>query len=435
MHHQRWLVLFLAGIGWFLGPATCYAQLRPAELPRRPYVQIPFSEDLDGVLLDQVLKAQGFEGLKTILDKVQKNPAAFKLLQQNAPNLDVTDPKLRAEIEKLLHQQPELLKIDPEKAKAIERALKGAPSESGPAPAPKPTVKPPAAFSKSAPPRPLPQLPVQPLPPLGQRDATDDLLDRWVRDFMKEAERWEWGDLLRDSPALRDGLRELQDLVAKETSSANPLNNEGLGRLAKELQPKGGWDLSLKDLDWSRLRNLSLPSMPSWPRPRFRAPRFGGWGGGPRFDLGLPNLGAPAVGGGFAIGLMWVALIAVAALVLWQMLRQWSARAVQPAPPTWRLGPWPVDPATIASRAELVKAFEYLSLLRLGADARSWNHRAIAANLGQNGGPDEQRQLAADELASLYEQARYAPVADPLPASALASARRHLCFLAGVASA
>ena len=98
----------------------------------------------------------------------------------------------------------------------------------------------------------------------------------------------------------------------------------------------------------------------------------------------------------------------------------------------WNLGPWPVNPALVSTPAELIRAFEYLSLLRLGPDSRSWNHRAIAAHLGQTVPPDGRR--AADELAALYEQARYAPADDPLPADALSTARRDLCLLAGVAS-
>ena len=35
--------------------------------------------------------------------------------------------------------------------------------------------------------------------------------------------------------------------------------------------------------------------------------------------------------------------------------------------------------ARVADREELIRAFEYLSLLRLGEPARHWHHRAIAA--------------------------------------------------------
>jgi hypothetical protein len=98
-----------------------------------------------------------------------------------------------------------------------------------------------------------------------------------------------------------------------------------------------------------------------------------------------------------------------------------------------QLGPWPVDPTHVRTPAELIQAFEYLSLLRLGPDARSWNHRAIAAHLGARSSEDQRWRLAAEELASLYERARYAPAVDSLPADALVCARRDLCLLAGVA--
>src|SRR5581483_12253552 len=112
----------------------------------------------------------------------------------------------------------------------------------------------------------------------------------------------------------------------------------------------------------------------------------------------------------------------------------------------WRLGPWPVDPAAIKTREELIQAFEYLSLLNLGPAARNWNHLAIADGL-RNTRPSAVPSTAAlerstpasgaaaDELASLYEQARYAPPSDPLPDTALITARRDLCLLAGVSSA
>jgi hypothetical protein len=83
----------------------------------------------------------------------------------------------------------------------------------------------------------------------------------------------------------------------------------------------------------------------------------------------------------------------------------------------------------------LIRAFEYLSLLLLGPDARSQNHRTIAAQLGGPADEDAARHRAAQDLAAVYEQARYAPAAEPLSTAALASARRDLCFLAGVASA
>jgi hypothetical protein len=85
----------------------------------------------------------------------------------------------------------------------------------------------------------------------------------------------------------------------------------------------------------------------------------------------------------------------------------------------------------VASRADLVRTFEYLSLLRLGLPARAWNHREIAARLGG----DESQRRAAGLLADLYEQARYAPADEPLSPEALAEFRRDLGFLAGMTAA
>jgi hypothetical protein len=98
----------------------------------------------------------------------------------------------------------------------------------------------------------------------------------------------------------------------------------------------------------------------------------------------------------------------------------------------WQVGPWPIDPAKIASREDVVRTFEHLSLLHCGYEARAWNHLAIASELG---GDAQERRQAARQLAACYEQARYAPANEAMPAESIAAARRELCFLAGVASA
>jgi hypothetical protein len=138
---------------------------------------------------------------------------------------------------------------------------------------------------------------------------------------------------------------------------------------------------------------------------------------GPVENSGWPLLLWALVGLGFGIAL-WRALA-------WQQSR--TARAAD----TWKLGPWPVDPAAVATREELVRAFDYLALLRLGPTARSWNHLEIAARLGAEG----RRRTPATRLALLYEQARYAPPGEPVSEADLAAARRHLCLMAGVPAA
>ena len=105
----------------------------------------------------------------------------------------------------------------------------------------------------------------------------------------------------------------------------------------------------------------------------------------------------------------------------------------------------------VATREEVIRAFEYLSLLRLGPAARNWNHRTIACQLANPSepGPASARLFsqrlgrsgrvsglaeAAQTLADVYEKARYAPASDDLPSSALAAARTELCLLAGVSA-
>jgi hypothetical protein len=126
---------------------------------------------------------------------------------------------------------------------------------------------------------------------------------------------------------------------------------------------------------------------------------------------------------------IWIAIGIVAVAAVWKLLADRRAARTAAGLSGWRLGPWPVDPAQVTTREELIRAFEYLSLLRFGRAARSWNHRAIAGRWG------DQSAEAAQHLATLYEKARYAPPADPLPDDAVRDARRDLCLLAGVATA
>jgi hypothetical protein len=168
---------------------------------------------------------------------------------------------------------------------------------------------------------------------------------------------------------------------------------------------------------------------PSVRKPEWSSPR-------------MPSMGAPGMSGaggpgeGTLIGLLWIVLAAIVLVVLWRYFASPRKAAVQAEQAVWQLGPWPVNPAEVATRQDLIRAFEYLSLLLLGPAARVWNHREIAGRLGEKASDAElERRHAANHLASLYEQARYAPPHEPLPDSELSGARRDLCLLAGVASA
>jgi hypothetical protein len=87
-----------------------------------------------------------------------------------------------------------------------------------------------------------------------------------------------------------------------------------------------------------------------------------------------------------------------------------------------------VDPHRLASRQDVVAAFEHLSVLICGPVAKTWTHTTIAGALSELATAEPRRALM---LARLYELARYTPVEEPLTTAELAEARRLVCRLAG----
>jgi hypothetical protein len=232
---------------------------------------------------------------------------------------------------------------------------------------------------------------------------------------------------LGDSPVWRDALHDLSvaTLDSIDPDTAGSLRGDDLdrrfGQWNDSLREVNGWTQPLRET----FRDLGLPSWSS-----IRPARAGsGWGRMPSF--GSPNIGAPTVkaaGSGAAVA--WVVLAAALAGLLWQVAKHYRKSLAVGVDEAWRLGPWPVPPGGVASRDEIVRAFEYLALLHFGRESRSWNHREIASRLGGN---EPARRQAAAELADVYERARYAPAAEPIAEQALLAARRALCLLAGVA--
>jgi hypothetical protein len=430
---RPWLCVLLTALGGLLGPWPARAQQKSADPPPRQYVAVPFVPDLDGALDDQLRNASGEAALKLLLDIIKKDPGIFRLNGQNLADADFNDPRLRKTLEKLFNE-PERMGIDPEQKKVLQQNQPFIQQKLGlPKPAAEsktPTKIPPPPQQREAA-SPLPTHREGPVGPDLERILGDDLLARWTKDFMREADRWEWDDLVKESPAIQSGLRDLNQLFTEKAGTPR-FTGDTLRRWAEALRPKGGWNSSLPDLGWARPDSLSLPALP---RPGFRLPGSRSLGGVRPPRIGFPRMGAPALGRGFGQGALWMAVLALAGLTVWLVVRHWTAAARGRPSSSWQLGPWPVDPAQVATPAELIQAFEYLSLLKLGPDARSRNHRALAAGLADQEGADAGRRLAADELAGLYERARYAPALDSLPPATIASARRALCLLAGVGCA
>lgn len=159
------------------------------------------------------------------------------------------------------------------------------------------------------------------------------------------------------------------------------------------------------------------------------SPPGSSWGGGSGSGSGF---GTPSAGSLGTVGIVILSLIAavVIGLFIWKVLPVLrEGYAPRPLPGH---GPWPVDPRSIRTREQLVKAFEYLSILECGDQARSWNHVTIADALRQLV-PDS--AAYADALGRLYSVARYTPEAEPIDAVTIAEARGYLCQLARVSPA
>ena len=283
-----------------------------------------------------------------------------------------------------------------------------------------PTVLPP----KSPPPPPSPQGFPQPPQPgnaagPGGFPKMPGGTGEQQQQYQKMAGWWEKNvGPLNDSPAVK------QLMVDFATGSGSPSGQSGFGDLFGDGQ--GGQSALGKLADVN-------PGSSNWKLPDLGKPDFG-WGSPP----GMPDAAAPSVGSGpsldgFGSGegswlpVVLLAAAAAAGLLLWWLWPRLVGDRSRGPRPLSGLGPWPVDPRSVADRAALVKAFEYLSVLRCGSGAKVWNHVTIAAELRrlipELGG-------VADPLARLYAIARYTPADEPLDEADLAEAREHLCRIA-----
>jgi len=231
---------------------------------------------------------------------------------------------------------------------------------------------------------------------------------RWL---LRQVESVGRSEAFRNSPAIRRAIEDLSRYrfevgIARETRKGGLTDR--LANLTEGLSPQR----LFSGINW---KSFELPSLRRLEMPRVSLP-----GGGATSPLDINPSGPSLRSGLFVL----VAVVVLGAL-LWKLEERASARSAGQSEDEWRLGPWPVAPASVSSAEELIKAFEYLSLLRFGRRARAWNHLQIAARLGDDAG----RRAGAGHLALLYEQARYAPDPAPLPQGVLETARRELCDL------
>jgi hypothetical protein len=227
---------------------------------------------------------------------------------------------------------------------------------------------------------------------------------------------------------IEHGMTELMKKI-DSSPEGESLRKAFISDLAK---PDGGLSHSSPALS-EFLQNLITPRQAAWLNRNLKLPslpNFDGWSSSPNLSA-VPSVGgASSVGGGLEGG-VWVVVLALFGVAAWLALRAAKRQADGARAKAWSAGPWPVHPSRVSTREDLIRAFEHLAFLCLGPTARHLNHLDVASRLGET---DDGRAGPAARLAHLYEQARYAPPDELLPANELAAARGDLSTLAGAAA-
>ena len=220
-----------------------------------------------------------------------------------------------------------------------------------------------------------------------------------------------------DSETMKDLTKDLAEMIAKDGKKTNLLS--GFEKEWKALVQNGGPKFSPPNFS-EFTGELSLPDLKS--ASSFNvgssiASEAGSSSSGPNLHTGDSNSLV-------LFGLL--AAITVMACLYWARRHQATENGTRGE------RTWPVQPADILSRADVVMAFECLSIAKCGADAVNWHHHQIADEIGSRQ-PDWSDSAA--RLAYLYEKARYAPLNDLFSESEIAEARERLQQLAGVPGA
>jgi hypothetical protein len=368
------------------------------------YVPVPFQGDFEVLFKQRLQAAKDNAPLDKLLQQIRDNPKKFNLDPDVLKKIDLDDPALqemmRAMADKYKGGAPFEMQ-DVNKLKDFAKKYEGkSGGKTGTFTPPKGTGKPPPV----------------PIPANTGAAKTPDVLNKWLREWADQVDDTKLGDWLRDSPSFQKGILDLKTLNQFDGSGSL----WGPGQLPEHLRWTEKINLNLGEGILAKWNNISLPEMPQVNLPHVDFERWS-----------LPALRLPAVGGPRSVSildvLLWGVVIGIAVIVGWRLVGRIGSVASSHTEGDV-LGPWPVDPAHIATRTQLIKGFDYAALLLLGGEARSWNHQAIARALAGNSA----HAAAARELARLYEQARYTAGPEQLSDAQQAVARRHLCLFAGV---
>ena len=376
----------------------------------RKYVNFDFNGNPEQALEQffRALDGQSPDFLRELIRKQidaykDKTPAELRRLLEKQT---ADDPFIRGLVEQMLKQQPDLIDSPQGLGEALKKIadnpnfgdpiLKDIAKKIDPSDLPMP-------IPNSTQPQPNDDPIVKPhLPPPGNDGDfnMEEKFAQWLTELLKDVEVGHWlAEMLHDAPELREAVG---DLV--KSLQNNLADNSWMPNLRKS-----GFDWTPPNMPFElgNLPKLSLPTLPELPRFNLPLPRLGKFSlpGLPSFDFGGGNMpSSPSLSGGSE----W--LYAAGAILL--VLGAWWLARHLPSSKSTGVAAWVGQlPATIATRADLRKAFELLALGRLGETARTWNHRQVARNLGDV----PEKTVAADQLAQLYEEARYTPGDEAIP--------------------
>jgi hypothetical protein len=442
-------------IEWFLNRNQPGAKMPPAAGPNieemaellKLFGQNPgANQKLDPKELERLKNQLGPKELERLKNHLDANPELRKQLEGMRPkggpapefgkeNRPPFDPRFKNEDRP---PPPMGLKIDP----PVKRP--------GPAGG-EPPQPPPPVDRKGGPVNPTG--PEQIGPPIGREMRPWEQPER-PQDKAREAAAAMWERSigpLDETPAVKsalfdivEGTGDLKDPDGNsfwETLSKEFGDGKSLGNLLDGVDAGDGLKMSWEfpkfdwNFNWGTTRTPSLDpgtgggsSRESWWSRWRRSPSssssgsswFSGWRA-PKWNIGIPALD------GTWLPVVFLVAALIGGVLLWRWLaRRGGADAARIDP--YALGPWPVDPHRLASRQDVVVAFEHLSVLICGPVAKTWTHTTIAGSLAELAMAEPGRAMM---LARLYELARYTPVEEPLTTAELAEARRLVCRLAG----
>jgi hypothetical protein len=364
---------------------------------------VPFDIDPNyQKLLEARFKAnQQLGPLKDLVRQIMANPDKFPVDPAKFKNMNLDDEKTKKLIQEWVANDPDARKslrdwLDKNPADGKQPDMKKLQGELK-------TIVDDGAARKTAPPK----------NPIGPTGPNDDPLAKLAERALKQTERSKLGEWLRNSPAWKQVFEDLRGSINDAKSPHWKLE----GWQARLLDPDGDtWRLGAKSLE--HLRNLPTPELErlDWNRS---APDAGEM---PDFNFGAPGgFASPALSN----AVTWILLIFLCLLVGWQLLHRRKTKTRAETRPN--LGPWPVLPEAVATRADLVRAFDYLALWTLGLAVASWNHHAVSRRWSEKSPTCAE---TAHVLARLYEQARYSPGADILSESERDLARQSLLQIA-----